>query len=45
MVMLGTSGVGDPLFDLGPVGLCVARDPEGDVWSFGTSRPAPGAAG
>ncbi|WP_199700699.1 VOC family protein [Jiangella rhizosphaerae] len=75
IVMLGTLGVGDPLWDLTPTGVYVAvddpdahharavaagadivmpltdqdygsreyaaRDPEGNVWSFGTYRPAP----
>lgn len=75
MVMLGTAGAGDPLFDLGPVSLYVAvddvdahhdraaragadilrkpvdqdygsreyvaKDPESNIWTFGTYRPAP----
>jgi uncharacterized glyoxalase superfamily protein PhnB len=75
MVMLGTLGTGDGLWDLAPTGVYVAvddpdahharavaaaaeivmdltdtdygsrtyaaRDPEGNVWSFGTYRPAP----
>jgi uncharacterized glyoxalase superfamily protein PhnB len=73
LVMLSTAGVGDPIFDLGPVCLYLAvddpdnhhgkaaaggaeivmglvdqdygsreyaaRDPEGNVWCFGTYRP------
>lgn len=75
IVMLGTLGAGDGLWDLAPNGVYVAvddpdahyaravaagaeivmaltdtdygsrnyaaRDPEGNVWSFGTYRPAP----
>lgn len=75
IVMLGTLGTGDGLWDLAPTGVYVAvddpdahhaaavaagaeivmdladtdygsrnyaaRDPEGNVWSFGTYRPAP----